>query len=326
MKPAIVVLLIFIGHLSFSQIPGTLSYQGILMQSDGITPLVDGAHTIVFNFDNVSTVDDPALFSRTVSVTTTKGLFTCIIGGGTGANAPFDATEISQLGNQQIFIGIKVDGAANELSPRAQLTSVAYAFQAQSIIDGAVSNAKIASGVDASKLIGTMGGSTSINTTGTVTATSFSGFGTVPIGAILDWWRPNSSFSVPAGFKICDGSVISDAASPYNGTTSPNLLDKFVRGVTNVANIGTAGGSTSTSSDSHRHIWSYYNGSDWVSYDSSGGVINMTNYGDGLDMAGSGYYPMYSMTSATFFYTTSDSHSHTLTPPFVGLLKIMRIK
>lgn len=115
------------------------------MQSDGITPITDGAHSIVFNIYTASS-GGSALFSRTISVTTAKGLYTCIIGGGTGANAALNTTEMNQLGSQQTYIGIAVDGGG-ELLPRAQLTPSAYAFQAQSaytISDNAVTTMKLA--------------------------------------------------------------------------------------------------------------------------------------------------------------------------------------
>ena len=187
-------LLFLIASSSIAQVPGTLSYQGILMQNDGITPIADGAHSIVYNFYTVSTAG-LALFSRTIAVTTAKGLYTSIIGGGIAPNAPFTTTEMGQLGSQQIFIGITVDGGS-ELTPRAQLTTAAYAYQAQSsytISDGAVTSAKILDGtivdadVNASAAIaGTKispaFGAQNISTTGTVTsgavtATSFSGNG-----------------------------------------------------------------------------------------------------------------------------------------------------
>ena len=187
-------LLFLIASSSIAQVPGTLSYQGILMQNDGITPIADGAHSIVYNFYTVSTAG-LALFSRTIAVTTAKGLYTSIIGGDIAPNAPFTTTEMGQLGSQQIFIGITVDGGS-ELAPRAQLTTAAYAYQAQSaytISDGAVSSAKILDGtivdadVNASAAIaGTKispaFGAQNISTTGTVTsgaitAASFSGNG-----------------------------------------------------------------------------------------------------------------------------------------------------
>lgn len=82
-------------------------------------------------------------------------------------------------------------------------------------------------------------------TAGIITAqTVLNGFGTVPIGAVLDWWAPSSAnLTPPANFAICDGHVISDPASPFNGMNTPNLVQQFVCGAANQAQVGTAGGS-----------------------------------------------------------------------------------
>ncbi len=61
----------------------------------------------------------------------------------------------------------------------------------------------------------------------------------VPIGAVIDWWRPNNTFMVPEGFKICNGQIIDDSDSPLDGHTLPNLLDKLVKGVTDPSLSGT---------------------------------------------------------------------------------------
>lgn len=70
----------------------------------------------------------------------------------------------------------------------------------------------------------------------------------VPIGGIIAW---NKSFtgvpSLPAGFLECDGSVISDADSPLDGETLPDLNgdNRFLRG--NSTSTDTGG------SDTHNH-------------------------------------------------------------------------
>ncbi len=120
----LIALFSFAGAL-YSQVPGTLSYQGILLQSDG-SAITDGAHTVVFNFYTAST-GGSATLTRTISVTTSKGLYTCVIGDGSSGNAALP----SSVGSQQLYIGINVDGGS-ELSPRAQLTTSPYSFQAQS--------------------------------------------------------------------------------------------------------------------------------------------------------------------------------------------------
>ena len=60
----------------------------------------------------------------------------------------------------------------------------------------------------------------------------------VPIGTVIEWWRPDSSFPVPGGYAICDGALITDVESPLNGTFLPDLIDNFVKGVTDVNAIG----------------------------------------------------------------------------------------
>jgi trimeric autotransporter adhesin len=156
----LIILCFALSVSAYSQsVPPTLSYQGILLQNDGITPLPDGPQTIVFNFYSTAVGGTP-VFSRSITVTTFKGLYSCILGDGTAGNAPLPAT----LGSEQMYIGITVNGGT-ELMPRAQLTTTPYALMAQSayavadnaigtsnIQDGAVTNDKLATGINASKI------------------------------------------------------------------------------------------------------------------------------------------------------------------------------
>lgn len=84
-------------------------------------------------------------------------------------------------------------------------------------------------------------------------------FGTVPVGAVIAWLKdlPGVPSTLPDGFTVCDGKTISDAASPLNGVTLPNLINyppdgshaagaqRFLRGATS---SGAAGGQ-----DTHSH-------------------------------------------------------------------------
>ena len=74
----------------------------------------------------------------------------------------------------------------------------------------------------------------------------------IPVGTVLDWWRPTPDMPVPDGFMICDGSSVNDPESPINGTPLPDLTNRFVRGMTDPAQLG-SDGYTSGGSDSHRH-------------------------------------------------------------------------
>jgi hypothetical protein len=196
MKKLLPILLLLITFQMVAQnIPGTLSYQGILLQADGITPLTDGNHTVLFRFYTVPTGGTAiAALSRTVTVTTSKGLFTCIIGGGVSPNAPFTAADMTTLSSQQMYMSIAVNGGT-ELAPRAQLSPATYALQAQSaytVADNSITSAKIVDGtivnddisntaaIAGSKVIPAFGAQ-NITTTGNV------GFGTTSPNAPLQF-------------------------------------------------------------------------------------------------------------------------------------------
>jgi microcystin-dependent protein len=86
---------------------------------------------------------------------------------------------------------------------------------------------------------------TNLNASGIVTANTFSGGGTIPIGGIIMW--SGSIASVPARWALCNGS---------NGT--PDLRDRFIVGVGNDYDPGDTGGSnavtlTINEMPSHNH-------------------------------------------------------------------------
>jgi len=68
-----------------------------------------------------------------------------------------------------------------------------------------------------------------------------------PIGTILPWLKSytNTPQALPTGWVECDGSVISDADSVYDGQTLPDLNGgEFVRGA--ATSGGTGGAATNT--------------------------------------------------------------------------------
>lgn len=101
------------------------------------------------------------------------------------------------------FVGVTVAGY-EEMVPRLRLASAPYAFHAENAFDG------------------------------------------VPVGGVIDWWRPmddDERFPIPAGFMICDGSLVVDPESPLNGYQLPDLNQRFIYGTTNPAEIGIQTGS-----------------------------------------------------------------------------------
>jgi len=69
-----------------------------------------------------------------------------------------------------------------------------------------------------------------------VSATSVSGFGTVPVGGIILWSGADNA--VPAGWALCNGQTV-------NGRTTPNLQGRFVMGSSSGRGVGTIGGAES---------------------------------------------------------------------------------
>jgi hypothetical protein len=120
------ILLILAASIAYSQIPPTLSYQGMLTGSDD-EAVEDGIYEIHFNLYG-ETEPSTSLWSETQNVTIVKGIFNVLLGTVTPLDLPFD---------EQYYLGIAI-GNEDELSPRIALTSSAYSFRTRSIDDGQV--------------------------------------------------------------------------------------------------------------------------------------------------------------------------------------------
>jgi hypothetical protein len=99
-------------------VPQTLSYQGVLKDSEGnIVP--DDSYSITFRIYDVDS-GGVSLWSETLALSVTDGIFNAILGTSSGINLPFDTT---------YYLGIEV-GEGGELAPRIELTSAPYARRA----------------------------------------------------------------------------------------------------------------------------------------------------------------------------------------------------
>jgi len=266
--------------------------------------------------------------------------------------------------NNQFAGSFSGDGAGltniTDSALSANVTKLGASIESSEITDGTIMAADLAANsVGATQIAAGSVGATQI-AAGAVNATHLAAGlqpALVPIGSVIDWWRPNGTFPVPTGYKICDGTAVADAGSPYNGQVVPNLNDKFVRGTSDPNSIGSTGGAdthahtvsasgTTAAAGTHNHQWgSYYrSGStkNWRTYNSAGSLITMySTTADGIG-GGSGQFPMRENNQGTdgtynYYTTQAGNHTHTVTvsgsaasgnnvPAYVGLLKIMRIK
>jgi uncharacterized protein (TIGR02145 family) len=124
--------------------------------------------------------------------------------------------------------------------------------------------------------------------------------GTVPVGGLVAWLKNLSGTpSLPSNFAECNGQTISDAGSPFNGVTLPDLGSKFLMGS---ASSGGTGGSIV-----HGH---------------SGSMTNV-----------SANFPVTATISPPMSATSPADHTHTLSissssniPPYYTVVWIIRIK
>lgn len=163
--------------LASAQVPGTLSYQGILVNVAG-NPVADGNHTVTFSFYKTATGGVPTFARGPFTVSTFKGLFTLVLGTGTPVNVndplPVIASDPNYIGGTQYYIELVADNVI--LSPRVALTSMPYAFTAQNAntmnasgLTGTVSDARLEPKVDITEL--TVGSSSqlAVNNAGNIT-------------------------------------------------------------------------------------------------------------------------------------------------------------
>src|SRR3989339_192974 len=148
------VFFIVCAEIAFGAIPSRLSYEGRLTDSGG-NPITS-QRTVVFEiFDAVSggsSVWGPESHSITPD---SQGVFSVLLGG---------TTAITSTVFQSADRYLQVSVGSEALSPRSQLVSVGYSMKsavADTVVDGSITNAKVASGQFVKKIIAGSGVSVS---------------------------------------------------------------------------------------------------------------------------------------------------------------------
>ncbi len=118
--PVLAVIASLFSALALSQVPRTLSYQGLLTDSLG-TPKPDNAYNLTFRLYGTVSGGTP-LWTETRSLQTKRGLFSTVLG---------EQTSIpdSLRFNRQYWLGVQLSGEP-EMSPRMPLAAVGYSHRA----------------------------------------------------------------------------------------------------------------------------------------------------------------------------------------------------
>ena len=160
-----------------------------------------------------------------------------------------------------------------------------------------------------------------LTTSASVTAGSFTGDGTIPVGGIILW--SGAIANIPSGWALCNGQTA-------NGQVTPNLTDRFIVGAGSgyaVANTGGAASVALTEAQMPSHSHSYKDGyfieaainSNYYGIDDTG----LTNLrGSGSSDSDNRYIYYRNMTTAA----TGGSQAHENRPPYYALAYIMRVR
>ena len=164
--------------------------------------------------------------------------------------------------------------------------------------------------------------------------TAGNGARALPVGSIIMWF--GSVQNIPQGWALCDGT---------NGT--PDLRGRFIIGAGGGVALGERGGSTTTSaSGNHNHGGSTASHTLTIQQipahfhvqggteDTDGpvnGTVHSTPIGGRYDYEGNGVVRRYRTETTgggqghTHSIASDGAHTHTVTPPYVGVYFIMRV-
>jgi trimeric autotransporter adhesin len=126
-----VIFILISCSIAFSQIPSTISYQGLISDTNGIR--LEGNHNILVSLYLYATGGNAIWSEIHENVTFSAGVFDIILGSINPLTLPFDNT---------YYLQISVDGG--EPLPRTQFSASPYSFISKTVIDSGITTSKIA--------------------------------------------------------------------------------------------------------------------------------------------------------------------------------------
>jgi hypothetical protein len=240
-------------------VPGFISYQGRVLDSTGAlvgtgTPV---NRTVTFRvWDHPSNIAASNLiYSEEQTVTISEGEFSVLVGQGVATTtSPFTFPEADYgpptkaiadaFNGSGRYLGVTVDDGTtavdNEISPRQQVVSSAFAFRAKFAETlGTSTNSNVLNVLDSGRVgIGTVAPTHSLQVAGSVAArstTAADGYvtmnaGSAAQGGFLEWWNPGNSRIAYMGFNTTDLRLNLESGKNFIiangnvgiGTASPN--------------------------------------------------------------------------------------------------------
>lgn len=217
------------------------------------------------------------------------------------------------------------DGVAafQQFYPDQRLTSAGYAMMAANVPDGSVTSAKLAVGAVNTTSVAAYGISSVNVASGAITLDKLDPAAASilrpPIGSVIAWLKGQAGTpGLPSEWVECNGQLVTDAASPYNGQSIPNLngfggiTQRFLRGSTNSGAIGGEDMHVLTIAEMPSH---HHNNPVWVN-------------AAAFAVSAVGYFPQPGTppNSGALTENTGGGTAHETRPPFYEVVWIMRIK
>jgi microcystin-dependent protein len=321
-------------------VPDRLNYQGILLKGDG-TPVPATSTAVEFRIWSESE-GGTLLWSRIHTITPdANGAFNVVLMDGgsaiSGENPPPAFTSLAPVftsGTDARYLELTVQGST-AIKPRQRFVASPYAFLAQNVV-AAKQNFEVTGTLTVSSAahVESLTVDNAASVVGTMTASEFVGFGTIPIGGIIMW--SGTEANVPTGWALCDGTQ-----------NTPDLRGRFVLGSGNGTGLtprtpGQNGGEqthtlTMAEMPSHNHagtdlkhthdiIKHTENGDGWVSNPTTAQArIQLT---DRIENTGSlfGNPVIKTNTAGISIVPSGGDSAHTNMPPFYVLAYIMRVR